>query len=521
MSHAEDPRDSSLDVFLHDAWYRAAFDCLPFPTLILDPHMVVREANQSFLEGHEMAREQVIGRPCFWVFHRFDSPCPPALCRFGAALAGQKGCVNLHQHPDQHGQMVYEEVHLSPLRTPSGRIVGVVEYISDITPAKRLESELTEANEFLNRLLDSMVGVVVAADLAGRVIFVNKNVEKVLGYSPEALVGKKLWQIAPREDLRRVRRTLEREGGRALGLRTVIRARGGEEVPVRINSSFVYREGRPVGTVGVITDLREHLKIEENLVQARMQVVQSEKLAHLGRMAAGVAHELNNPLTGITIYAELLKESLPVDSPAQGDLSAILEDADRCRDIVRGLLDYSRQSQIAVEELELSHILEEALGLIRDETVFMHVEIARQYDPNPLPIEGDPRLLRQVFINLIMNAVDAMEGRGSLTLHTFLDADGMRVAEVGDSGPGIQPADLARVFDPFFTTKEVGKGTGLGLSVAFGVVSRHGGEITVSSTGPQGTVFQVRLPEKAAESLFSFAHYYHPGAEARPPESES
>ncbi|MFZ5586430.1 MAG: PAS domain-containing sensor histidine kinase [Thermodesulfobacteriota bacterium] len=510
--HQSYPEDFSLATLLQDAWYKAAFESLPFPTLILDPYMVVREANQGFLERYRMKRQDVLGKPCYWVFHHYDQPCPQSQCRFQGALAGMKGCANLHHYRNEHGDPVWEQVHLSPLKAPSGRIIGVVESISDITQAKRLEQSLTETNEFLGRLLDSMVGVVVAADLAGNIQFVNKNVERVLGYAPAELIGQSLRKIAPEDDLRHVRQLLAETGGRALGVRTVVYTKDGEEVPVRINSSLVYRDGVPAGTVGIITDLRDYVKMEDSLVQARMQVVHSEKLARLGRMAAGIAHELNNPLTGITVYADLLKESLEPGHPAQADLSAILEDAERCRDIIRGLLDYSRQSPVVVEELDLSQVVEEALRLIRDDALFLHVEVAREYWPQPLIVQGDARLLRQVFINLITNAVDAMERRGRLTLRTYLDPEGYRVAEVGDTGSGIRPEDVARVFDPFFTTKEVGRGTGLGLSVVYGVISRHGGEIAVTETGPQGTTFRVRLPQEAAQELSDYARHYRPGA---------
>ncbi len=508
----------SLDGLLSQPWFKAFFDSLPFPTLVLDDQMMVRRANVVFLQYYSMSLDQVVGHPCYWVFHRFAQPCPPNQCRFQAALDGQAGCVNLHQYQDHNGQTAYEEVHLTALRSPEGATLGVLESIINISLAKRLELDLMQANEFLNRLLDSMVGVVVATDLDGHLLFVNRNVERVLGYSTEDLVGKNLWQITPDIDLRQVRRNLMHNGGRALSLKTVARTRYGQEVPVRINASLVYRDDKPVGTVGVITDLREHMKMEDRLAQAQMQVLHSEKLAHLGRMAAGVAHELNNPLTGITVFAGLLKENLPADCGAQADLTAILQDAERCRDIVRDLLDYSHQSQIVVEDIELSTVVNEALGFIRDDSVFLHVDIDRQFHPQPLPIQGDARLLRQVFINLIMNAVDAMEGKGRLTLRTYVDEDGLRVAEIADTGPGIPAHLLGRIFDPFFTTKEVGKGTGLGLSVAYGVVVRHGGEIRVAQSNSQGTVFQVRLPPSAAKEILSFARIYHPNSS--PPDAE-
>jgi len=223
-------------------------------------------------------------------------------------------------------------------------------------------------------------------------------------------------------------------------------------------------------------------------------------------MAAGLAHELNNPLTGITVYSELLKENISSDDPAQGDLDCIIEDVDRCKEIVKGLLDYSRQSLICVGELDLTQVVEDAFHLIRDDAVFLHVEVERDYHKAPVPVQGDEKLMRQVFVNLLMNAVDAMEGHGKLTVRTGIDpADDFRWVEVSDNGPGIAPENVERVFDPFFTTKEVGKGTGLGLSVVYGVVSRHGGTISVKETGSQGTTFLVRFPYRVPEELMALA----------------
>jgi signal transduction histidine kinase len=249
--------------------------------------------------------------------------------------------------------------------------------------------------------------------------------------------------------------------------------------------------------VGIFTDLRERLQMEDQVEKARLQVVQSDKLASLGRMAAGLAHELNNPLTGIMVFAELLKESLPEEDPARDDLAGILEDVERCQEIVRGMLDYSRQSDIRQEDLDLNQVVEDSFNLIRDNAVFLHVDVQTRYHSQPLPIQGDAKLLRQVFVNLIMNAVDAMGGQGRLSVVTGLDAQGWRYAEVSDTGPGIPEENLNRVFDPFFTTKAVGRGTGLGLSVVYGVMQRHGGSISVKETGPEGTTFLVRLPAQA------------------------
>lgn len=497
--------------------YALLFDQLPYPTAVLTPDMVVEEVNQAFLVRYGFSRNQVLGSYCHQVFHDSDEVCPKERCHFHEALAGRRNCFNLHQYVNSRGEQVYEEIHLVPVHGADGRIQSILEIVRDISEAKRLEASLTESNEFMQRLLNSMVGVVVAADMDGKILFVNQSAKRVLGLEPEELVGRSLMSLAPAEDLRNARRLLEQNNGQVQGIRTKVFTKSGSEVPVRLNSSYVYREGVPVASVGIFADLREQLKMEDHLVQARMQVVHSEKLARLGRMAAGIAHELNNPLTGITVYAELLKDSLPVDHPGQGDLNFIVEDTERCRDIVRDLLEYSRQGELRVEEADLTEVVEDAFNLIRDNSVFLHVEVVRNFFPEPLLIQCDTKLLRQVFINLLMNAVDAMQGRGILTVTTYLDKEGFRCVEVADTGSGIDMEHMRRVFDPFFTTKEVGKGTGLGLSVAFGVTTRHGGEISVKETGPRGTTFLVRLPAQAPQELLAFARSYKPDQQGSTP----
>ncbi|ADK85522.1 PAS/PAC sensor signal transduction histidine kinase [Desulfarculus baarsii DSM 2075] len=485
------------------------FQALPTPTLVLNEHMVVQDVNRAFLTRYDLGRADVLGRRCFEVFHSQSLPCPPSRCRFRAAMSGHTGQSVIHEFVGLDGQAVIEEVALSPLVDERGRVIGVIETIRDVTKAKLMENALIHANEFLNRVMDSMVDAVVVADLKGKVLLSNHQALKILEIPPgDEITNHRLQDFCPLEELRRLRKSLDQGGGRAEAVRTFLTNGQGQRVPVLVNSAVVTREGKPVATVGVFHDLRHQIQLERHLSEARLQVVQSDKLARLGQLAAGVAHELNNPLTGITIYAELVKESLPPDSPLQDDMTNIVEDAQRCRDIVKDLLDYSRQTTVRVEDLDLNQVIEDAFNLIRDDALFLHVDVVRDYHKGPLTLEGDEKLLRQVFINLLSNAIDAMAGRGRLTVRTGLDGQGMRWAEISDTGPGIAPEHLDRIFDPFFTTKAPGKGTGLGLSVVYGVVSRAGGAVEVKNTGPNGTTFKVSLPEKADQSLKAFAEVY-------------
>ncbi len=493
----------------HNQLLADVFRASPFPTLVLDTQMVVQEVNPSFLQRYGQNREAVIGKRCFEVFHGQSLPCPPSQCRFRAALSGQRGQSNIHEFTDSKGNQVIEEVILSPLMDSQNRVVGVIETIRDITQAKQLEKDLKQANKFLGSVMDSMVDAVVAADLKGHVLLSNRQAQAILGLPPDDTSRtKRLQDFCPIDELRRLRGIIDQGGGKAEGVRTFLINGQGEKVPVLVNSSTILSGGRPTATVGVFHDLRQQIKMERHLSEARLQVVQSDKLARLGQLAAGVAHELNNPLTGITIYAELVKESLEPDSPAVADLDNIIEDVERCRDIVGDLLDYSRQTAVRIEELDLNKVLEDAFNLIRDDALFLHVDVVRDYYKGPLEIEGDEKLLRQVFINLLSNAIDAMSGHGRLTVRTGIDEDGLRFAEISDTGPGIPPENVDRIFDPFFTTKPPGKGTGLGLSVVYGVVTRTGGKVEARNGKHGGAVLTVSLPQKADAQLAAFADVY-------------
>ena len=485
------------------AFYRGVFDQIPFPSLVLDTKMKVLEANQTFLKHYNLTRDQVVGQTCFKVFHDSDEPCDLKECQFYEAVKGQPGCINLHEYQRGNGEWVVEEVALTPLRNPDGEVWGVIESVHDVSEAKRLEIQLTEAKAFLTRILDSLIGVVVASDLRGNILFVNKSAEAVLGFPVHELVGQKTSTLSTPEEVARIKNIMLENKGQALMVYSFLFTKDHEKVPVRLNCTFVYMDDKPVATVGIHTDLRSWLRMEDEVNKAQLQVVQSDKMAGLGRMAAGVAHELNNPLTGITVFTELVMDSLPADHPVQADLGGILEDAERCRDIIKGLLDYSRQGEFQVEQGDLSNLVQEAFNLIRDHTLFMQVDVEFDYHDKPLPVYGDKRLIRQVFINLFTNAVDAMNGQGKLFITTGRDAEGWPFAEVRDTGPGIPKENLNTVFDPFFTTKPVGQGTGLGLSVVLGAVRRHGGSVSVKETGPDGTSFLVRLPPEMPEKLLA------------------
>jgi signal transduction histidine kinase len=227
------------------------------------------------------------------------------------------------------------------------------------------------------------------------------------------------------------------------------------------------------------------------------QIVQSEKLASLGRLAAGVAHEINNPLTGILLYGNMMLEKLEDNNPLKQHLKYVLEDANRCKEIVKNLLAYSRQNSPSKERFELNSLVQSSLSLIEDHKIFKNISLVKEPADYSIPIYADKNQLTQVIINLVMNAVDAMDDRGKLTIRTYRDEKaGMACLEVQDTGTGIPQEVISKIFDPFFTTKMPGKGTGLGLSTIYGIVKENNGRISVKETSHEGTTFILELPIK-------------------------
>jgi two-component system NtrC family sensor kinase len=227
---------------------------------------------------------------------------------------------------------------------------------------------------------------------------------------------------------------------------------------------------------------------------AEKTILRSEKLASIGRLASGIAHEINNPLTGILTYSSLLMEELK-GTPYEEDLKTIREETLRCRKIVRGLLDFARDYKPEKVSVNLNALIEETLGLLEKHVNFQNIKILKNLASDLPEVKVDPDEFRSVINNLAVNAADAMPKGGQLTITTSYDRESNRVViRVADTGVGISEENLKKIFEPFFTTKEKGKGTGLGLSMTYGVIKRHNGTIDVRSNVGEGTEFIITLP---------------------------
>ena len=494
-------------------WQNRLFDSLSYPTLILSPDKIVIAANRVFVEQAGMNTSEIIGRTCgdFFRIHRpgMDLKCPRESCPHEKAVATRTPQSVLIRGVDKNGNDTWEDRVFSPVLGDDGEVLYIIESFRDITRLKKLEKMYSEMQELIDKVVQSSVSGIMAANRKGDIMMMNEAAEKLFGYSKEKARKVNIEDYYPPGTARRIMKMLRDETiggqGKLPVTRVTVLNSMGEEIPVEMTAAIIYKGDKETATAAIFNDLREKLAVEKTLEEAKKQLAQSEKLASIGRLAAGVAHEINNPLTSILLYGTMMKEKLPQDHPLLPNLSFILEDADRCKEIVKNLLVYSRQETSKKSLFYLSNLVSESLRLIRDQKLFMNVKVDKDISEAPILINADKNQLCQVVINLIINAIDAMEGQGTLTIRVYRNAKTEQAfLEIADTGGGIPQDDISKVFDPFFTTKEPGKGTGLGLSMAFAIMEKNSGTITIKETGPSGTTMMLTLPEERIEDEFMF-----------------
>ena len=481
-------------------WRVRVFDSLSFPTLILKPNKEIVCGNEIFLEKYGFTLEDLEGKKCYELLGTSSDPCDLTACPLENVLADKKGHSVLKKTVSDYGAQRWEDRVFSPILNHDGEVVYIIESFRDVSRLKVLEKTLEETKDFLEKIVQSSASAILAADMNGELLLANKAAEDLFGYTINQAARKitavDLYPPGVAHDIMKKLRD-DSQGGKGKLPSTALSIinNDGEEIPVEMTAAIIYDENLEVATMGIYNDLREKLAVQKQLKEAQAQLMQKEKMAFLGQLAAGVAHEINNPLTGILFYANLALESLESDNPLKEDLDFIIQDVHRCRDIVKSLLIYSRQQTESKDIIHLNDLVSQGMVLIRDQKVFAEVEVVRELADEMMMIQAEKNQMCQVVINLVMNAIDAMDGKGKLTIRTYRDKAAKKAyLEISDTGCGIPKKNLPKIFDPFFTTKELGKGTGLGLSTVYGIVRENQGRISVKDTGPEGTTFLVELP---------------------------
>lgn len=384
-----------------------------------------------------------------------------------------------------------------PLADPPTIVPMVLQLAATLRNAQ-LFRESVYLRDYLGKLIENANAPIIVVGRTRAITVVNRAFLAVTGFTREMLVGRNFVRLLPSSERRRLLPVyigaLRGEPSSNVEISIPRATRGSVRLSVNV-ASILSSDGEVDGVIAICRDLTEVRDLES-------QVLQAEKLATLGQLAAGVVHELNNPLTSITVYAEhLLRkyERAGGDPKDLEQLGRILEAAQRILNFTRDLVSYARPSAEPPRETSLPAVLDQAL-VFCDHVLGEHgATVERRYSPDVPTVFAVRSQLHQVFINLITNACHAMpEGKGRLVLETHVDEQAGRVAvRVQDNGAGIAPANLERIFEPFYTTKGEGKGTGLGLSIVRNIVRQHRGDITVESTPGEGTTFTVTLLSKS------------------------
>lgn len=378
----------------------------------------------------------------------------------------------------------------------------IVSYVSIALENARLYGSLERhaeeqraLHDFSESIIESISAGVLSIDLEGRIGSWNSALEKLYGLSRAEAVGKPLGEVLPPELLVELPTRPDDAESRSLYKFRLVTP-GGREVVANISATpLVDQSGRVIGRLVICNDLTERVSLEDQLVQA-------EKLSSIGLLAAGVAHEVNTPLAVIASQGQMLLRQLSPEDAQARTLERIVKQAFRASDIVNSLLKFSRVSGSEFSELDINKVIQETLALVEPMLKASRVSLNLQLAPELPAVWGNSGKLQQVFMNLLVNARDAMPKGGELTVATERENGSVRV-EVCDTGVGIAPDHLGKIFDPFFTTKAKSRGTGLGLAVSYGIIREHSGNVEVESRPGHGSTFRLEFPalRKAAHAV--------------------
>jgi PAS domain S-box-containing protein len=469
-----------------EARYRNLFETASDAIYTLDPHGAFTSANQTTCEMTGLEREALLGRSVEPLLD--SSEVASVREHFAAALAGHARRYECH-FLRRGGERRLASVTNTPIRVGKA-VIGVLGVARDVTEERRRAEALERSEDRYSRLVESASDAIFTVDADGRFTSVNRALEHAIGLPRARLLGAPFLQVVDARDRETTWRIFQETlAGERRRVQFRFHSVESETRTGSIISSPIMENGRVMGALGIVRDVTEERRLTE-------QLLQQEKLAAVGQLVSGVAHELNNPLAGVMAFSQILLATAPLAAEQEKAAQTIHLEAKRATKIVSNLLTFARQHQPERTTTDLNQVLLETLELRRYTIRVQQIEIELALDPE-LPVTwGDPFQLQQVFLNLIANAEQALTGWAGtkrLMLGTARAGDRLLVT-VADTGGGIAPEDVNRIFNPFFTTKGVGKGTGLGLSISDGIVREHGGSIRVETRPGAGATFIIDLP---------------------------
>jgi PAS domain S-box-containing protein len=447
-------------------------------------------------------KDEVLNKKCYSVLR---SNLCKGKCRLKRTLETGESMSNFDAViRNKEGKEIPVNVTTSALRTSNHEIIGALEIFRDMTERKKLWETLKIQRDKAQQYLSIARVIIVALDLEGRVTLINKMGCEVLGYEEGNIIGNNWFDFCVPERMREevinlFRRLVAGEIEAPEYYENPILTEAGEErIIAWHNTTLKDKAGHIIGTLSSGEDITERKRTEAELLR-------SEKLASVGQLAAGVAHEVNNPLAGILIYVELLlkkhKQNKLQTEETKKQLGKIGKETERCSRIIKNLLDFSRQTEVTLRPVDINKVIDATLSIIGHQISLENIKTEEKLCTSLPLISVDFDQIQQALMNIMLNATQAMPSGGELTITTSVAKnvkignavrDAVRI-DISDTGVGISREDLGKLFTPFFTTKEKGKGVGLGLSVVHGIIERHHGKIEIESDLGAGTTFSIYL----------------------------
>ena len=478
------------------------YENLSSPIVIISPELIIKYLNPAAEDYYSLNRDKLIGRCC-----RDEFKCGLLNENLYCPVAQILSCGEcFHIKTPHHFGVDESYMKVIPLKNDNGEITEIcLEDYSKLIRLKtreiKLQDDLKKANEFLHNLVNGSPNSIIASDFKGNTILFSERAEKLLGYTAEYakknLNIRDIYTPGYAEELMKKLRSEEHGGiGKMEAVEAIFLDIHKNQIPCSLSAYLIFdKDGKEEALVCIFYDLRARKLMKKELEETQMKLFQSEKMSSLGKLAAGIAHEINNPLGGIMIFAESMLEDLDENNPHREDLKRIASEAKRCKNIVKGLLEFSRQTGNTMILQNINELLEQGMFILENQAIFHNIDVVKEYD-NDIPfIKCDSARLKQVFINITQNAIDAMGAKGTFTIKTRYNKQKKRAEiEFSDTGCGIPNEIRQKIFDPFFSTKEVGKGTGLGLSMSYGIIKDHGGTISIKSKEGNGATFMIELP---------------------------
>jgi len=475
---------------LYKKLYEGVMSSIPSSILIVDDHLRVVSANPNFYVKGRRTESNTLGKDISMVF-------PKALLDY-TKMPEKIRMVFQTGEPFEGGEMEYRApglptrvyyYRLTPLMESESSVESLILLMDDVTERKRLGERIKRTEEHLAQVVDSANDIILSTDRKGKILSWNNTIEIITGLKSNRVMGKPFSGYLLKEDqksfLSIMNQLLRRK--RVKDKEFSIINKDSEAVDILWSFSAMKDEqGEVIGLVIVGHDLTERKELQAKLTQ-------SAKMASLGTMAGGIAHEIRNPLAIIDSSAQILKKYSENEEIRSLGIEKIRNATKRAADIVDNLLQFAHQSEFAPEELDTNKLIESTFKLLENQLSIRHVIVKKNYSPVLPAIYGNKNQLQQVWINLILNACNAMSEGGTITVRTTLLSGSVGIM-FEDTGEGVPDKSLSRIFDPFFTTQPVGQGTGLGLSISFGIVEQHGGTIGVMSQKGKGSTFTVSLP---------------------------